>query len=279
MSQPIILRKDCNTDKSVLTFPVHLEPLQFVSKDARNDIEGDCGLAVVRDDTKQIIKTVSSDYNLVFHSDIIDAVEAVFQANNLKFEVFDIFTGGTKGNKMFINYTFPDYTIKINNEDYIPFVQVQNSYDKSLLFKTVTGLYRQICSNGLMTFRNVGLIKTRHIFNKIDLSKIAFNLNNWLEGIYVTKFKLEELMKAPLKNEFFGSPLKELAEKIFLRKKDVNQFLESSLVTQYVEELGQNSYALLNAFTDYATHAVSGRMKNFDHVQKSYANIENYFLN
>jgi hypothetical protein len=273
----LIPRRQRQINLQSLFFPVVKEPLQFVSKEARANIEGDCGIAVVRGDTGHIIQTASTDYNLVLHEDIINMVEAVFKANKVEFQVHDVFTGGIQGNKMFVNYTLPGYKMKINGEEYIPFVQFQNSYDKSALFKNLSGLYRLVCSNGLVRFHSrKTLIKARHYGNTIDLSKIAFNLDEWLVEMDITKFKLEELVKKPITKEV---SIEDLTKKIFQKKKDVKAFMESNLVPAYIEELGNNQYALMNAYTDFTTHVLSSRMKNFDRVAKSFAAIENIFLN
>lgn len=278
----LLTRRNTITDKSILTFPVHKERLQFMSEAARERFEGDCGLAIVRGDTREIVKAgLSSNYNLIPHADVINMVEAVFQANSLDFQVHDIYTGGTRGNKMFLHYTLPDYKIEIAEEEYIPFVQVQNSYDKSSLFKAITGLYRVVCSNGLIRYHSkTTLISAKHFGETVDLSKIAFNLDGWLEDLNVTKFKLEELLARPNHYMPGNNTLREdFVEKIFSRKKDIDGFLESGLVEKYSEELGQNQYALINAFTEYITHNLSSRMSNFDHVAKSYLELEKIFLN
>jgi hypothetical protein len=277
ISNPI--RRNRQTDKSIVTFPVHTEPLEFVSKEAIDKYEGSCGIAIVRDDTNKIVTPgLSLDYNLVTHTDVIDAVEMAFGINNLKFEVYDIYTGGTRGNKMFIQYILPDYQITINSELYMPFVQIQNSYDKSSLFRSITGVYRQTCSNGAYILRSSkSLIKAKHYGNKIDLTQVTLNLNDWLETLNITKFKLETLVQEPvIFNEW---AIEDHAKKIFTRKKDVKAFIDSLLIEKYVEELGENKYALFNAYTDYATHYLGNRMKNFDHILKSFAAIEKYFLN
>ena len=87
----LIPRRQRQINLQSLFFPVVKEPLQFVSKEARANIEGDCGIAVVRGDTGHIIQTASTDYNLVLHEDIINMVEAVFKANKVEFQVHDVY--------------------------------------------------------------------------------------------------------------------------------------------------------------------------------------------
>ncbi|MCK9543218.1 MAG: DUF932 domain-containing protein [Novosphingobium sp.] len=265
-------------DKSILTFPVHIEPLTFVSPSAKTLYDGDCGLAVVREDTNVIIDTVKTDYSLLLHKDLIDAVESAFKINKLDFEVFDIFTGGTKGNKMFLNYAFPDNTIKIADEDYFPFMQLQNSYNKSLNARIVAGLYRKICTNGLVRYHSKNtILNVKHLGKKIDLSSISLKVNDWWEEINLTKFKLEEIVNVSIPEQF--EEIEKITDRVFETKKDKEMFLQSDLIKRYFDELGSNHYALLNAYTHYITHHLATRMNDFDRVAKSYSVLENIFLN
>jgi hypothetical protein len=121
------------------------------------------------------------------------------------------------------------------------------------------------------------LIKAKHYGNRIDLTQVTLNLNDWLETLNITKFKLEGLVQKSI--VFNDWAIKDHAKKIFARKKDIRAFIDSGLVKKYIEELGENEYALFNAYTDYTTHYLGNRMKNFDHILKSFTAIEKYFFN
>jgi len=101
---PIVNRKT-NTDKSVVTYPVQKLPLNFqdvtlateqAAKEFQGIYTGDLGCAIVRDDNKRVITITSSDYQLVPHTDVINAVEAVFDINKWDFQLHDINTGGRR---------------------------------------------------------------------------------------------------------------------------------------------------------------------------------------
>jgi hypothetical protein len=74
------------------------------------------GVAVVRTDTKEIITHAGSDYQLVPHMQVLTAVESMLEANGLKYELFDIHTGGTKGNRMYVDYILPKYKVAVEGD-------------------------------------------------------------------------------------------------------------------------------------------------------------------
>ena len=275
------VKRNRNTDKSILLFPVSLQSLQFKDPEFESSIFGDRGKAVIRTDKNTVVKAgLSSDYKLVTHSDVITAVEAVLDANNLKFQVHDCFLGGIRDGKMFLQYTLPDYKIDINKDAYTPFIQIHNSYDKSSLFKAVCGLFRIKCSNGLVLLQSTDvLLNAKHYGKTIDLSKLAFDLNTFLENLNIAKTKMTKLVEKIFEVDFLNDGLLKMTESILEKKKDQKAFEECGLVDAYVAELGLNQYALMNAFTDYVTHTLASRVTNYDRVLKSYSAIETIFLN
>lgn len=263
------------TDKAAISYPVELHPMKFAEESIESSVNGDRGLGVVRADTNRLICHAGSDYQLVLHEDVLRLVEATFTANSMNFELYDLHQGGVRQNRMFANYIMPEHKFDIEGDEYKPFVQVCNSYDKTLLFRSLTGLYRVKCSNGnLLGMKDTQLISAKHVGKNIDLGDIAFDMNNWLETLEITKTKLKKLLHTPLPE----TPIKEIAASIFKAKRDSEMFVQSQLVADAVKEFGDNSYALFNAFTNYATHKLPNFTTSSDWVLLAQKKITNVFF-
>jgi hypothetical protein len=273
-------RRNRKTDLSTVTYPV-IEISHRLDTVAL--IEGDPGKSVVRTDNNKIISNVSTDYQIVRHADIIELVEAVFLKNKIAYELFDVHLGGNKGNQMYVDYILPDQTIEINGDIYKPFVQIQNSYDKSLMFGSATGLYREVCSNGLMLGKRVNSLIRRKHYESISIIDVVLDMDEWFKSI-ITEIKprMEKLVTRNIApagidvDEWVSGVL----NKIFDRKSDIDTFQKSNILSSYTSELGHNQYALLNALTDYTTHVVEedGKIRSYDLVQKTQSKLGRLFL-
>jgi len=203
----------------------------------------------------------------------------MLNSNQIKYELYDLHTGGTHGNRMYADYILPSYRINIEGDEYIPFIQIQNSYDKTLLFGITQGLYRQACSNGaFLGVRNVERIHLKHVGNNIDLNKEVFNVDYWLKNLDIAQTNLKRLMKEPLSNTTIDDVLK----KIFNRKKDLELIKHFDLIEKNIKEFGFTRYALFNACTEFVTHALANealyRSKNYDRAKELSVRIGNEFL-
>ncbi len=265
------------TDKSTVDFPVSKIPLRFVDDKYERQVSGDRGICVVRTDKKEVICHASSEYQLVPHIQILSSVEAMFEANGLEYELFDIHSGGTKGNRMYVDYILPKHKFDINGDKYTPFVQVQNSYDKFILFGLITGVYRMACTNGvLLGARNMQFLTKKHLSENISLKDIAWNIDDWIQNLKITRKQISVLLKEKLSKTTYDDIMK----KILTKEKDQEKFAEEKLYQQYIKEFGENQYALFNALTAYATHTLSDEefCKNHDKARNIQMRISKHFL-
>lgn len=270
-AEPVLVKRKTSTDKSKVIYPVQKLPLNFqdvtlateqAQKDFQGIYTGDLGCAIVRDDTKKVITNVTSDYQLVPHEDVLNAVEAVFDINKWKYQLYDVNSGGRRGNKMYVTYHLPQYKFEVAKGDImIPFIQCYNSYDKSLLFGAAVGLFRAVCSNGLVVKTKTQSLQLRHFKENITLSDVALDIETMLSEIGMAKKKLQILVK----EEISDKTIEELLPKIFKRDRDQKQMKESGILTDSFNALGKTKYAFLNACTAYATHILPTYSQNYDH--------------
>ena len=276
---------DRRTDMEVLFFGVkevgHTLQITQDLDGTTPEYSGDPGKSIVRLDTNEIIGNVSSDYKVIPHKKVIENIEAVFAANKVEAEVHSVHTGGVTGHRMYVNYILPKLDIKVGNDIYHPYVQAFNSYDKSMSFGTITGLFRSKCSNGILLGVRDTLINAKKHYQSVDLDDMILDIDAWFEQIMNYGSKLEKLLTLPIPGtvddvDWLDSEL----DKIFERKIHISDFKESGLIEKYKKELGDNQYAIFNALTDFATHSIEDpeKIRSFDMARKVQRKITTRFV-
>lgn len=227
-------------------FPVLEMPLQLEIESSK--CKGDRGKAIIRTDTNEIINTCSSTYQLVPHRDVISAIESTFESNGLKYVLKNLMFFGKKDSSMRARYVIDEDKFldkKVGN--LIPMIDVSNSYDSLTKLNVSYGIYRIVCSNGMVVKQgnNRGIDVKVHIKQNIQVLNIFKSLDKFLNEMYpntINRLSLLTTTKPKLFPEF---------EKI-LRPKELEEFQLQDLIEQYYQELGRNRYAQLQALTDYA---------------------------
>lgn len=233
------MNPNCNI-REIAEFPVFKEPHQFVSIDD-TDYDGDPGVSIIRLDTKEIISNMSSQYQLIKHSDILDAVEAVFESNKMSYELKEMMLHGVKDTSMRARYILTDFEMSGHN----PIVDINNSYDGLSKFHIQFGVWRQVCSNGMMGYGKEFIYDKIHIRESVTLEGLFDSIDKYINGNFLLLVnKTEQLRRRePL-------PLKFLLED--MRPKESQDFVVSELIDKYYKELGENRLAQLNAITDFS---------------------------
>lgn len=269
------------TDKSLVIYPVAMLPLNF--KDAKlaekqlagKGYEGDLGCAIVRNDSqKKVIHIVSSDYQLIPHKQIIEAVETIFDANKWSYELYDVRVGGRRGNKMYLRYHLPQYGFTIERDKFIPYVMVYNSYDKSLLFGASIGLYRVRCNSTSTITPKSKSIRMRHFRENIDTVKVSLDIEEMLDEVGVAK----KALKIIVKEKITDADVEKLLPRVFKRKRDIKNIVELGILEDFFEEKGKTKYAFYNACNAYATHKLPDFSKNYDHEFEVHSKIAKIFF-
>jgi len=145
----------------------------------------------------------------------------------------------------------------IDGEKFNPYINLAYSYNTVTKIKFEIGFYRYACENGLIYgFKELSKmeIKPKHLFD------VPFWLNPCLLA-FLTKrfeFQVQVLKSTSLKGEQIQQ---------WIEKNIPKWNISRSLVSRYVNELGENAYALLNVLTDGAS--------NFDSDNR---NIDNFAI-
>lgn len=230
--------------REVAEFPVVKIPHEVPFPEV---LTGDPGVSIVRLDTNQIISNMSSQYQLISHSDILDAVESSLSSNGLKFELSSMMMHGSKDSSMRARYIIKSSGGKIKKDDVLPIVDVNNSYDGLTTFFLQFGIYRVVCSNGMMIATSKKeMINKVHVRDNISITGIFEAVDKWVnEEFWIECMRVEKLADdKPIPIEVIMTDL--------LRKKESEEFAASELISKYYDELGRNRLAQLNAVTEFA---------------------------
>lgn len=273
-----------NTNLSSILFPVEVRPIGFQPDDGSGPPAGfeavDQYKAIVRTDTGTVFSVVTKRYELLHNSRALDLGKKAFQllfpeASENDFIPFDIRSTKT-GSACHVDLIHKSYDTKVwEQETWLPFLRVSNSYNRSRALTFDFGFVRELCSNGVIFQKESVRAKFYHTKGElnIDLTQDKqFQRLKELEGEFSSHMKrlremklTEELIKAlslyllGLEFDLGAKNFKRVAQEQG-RLRDVAGRLEE-LVTGYIAELGPSAYTALNVATDFATHtpAVAGK--------------------
>jgi hypothetical protein len=187
-------------------------------------------------------------------------------------------TGGFCFIDLMHNSTTLDFAFvpaKDRPEAYGPFIRVTNSYNGLRALAFDIGFFRKVCKNGLILPKSI--IRFRFIHSQRDIrEKITFDvaherltefkssLNHYLETLHecqVTRAEFAPLSCAILrirKPKETKDPNPAIKDWIVLVRH------LNSICGRYIDELGENAYAVFNAITDFASHPPENRCLHRD---------------
>jgi hypothetical protein len=137
---------------------------------------------VNEDGTSNYLATVSKNYPIIKHSDIIEKLE-----DGMKFSNADVKTIISRnGATMQRIYTLKDYSVEVRKQDEIsPSIRVVNSYDGSNAIGFFIDAVRLVCTNGMVSIRQFMSMSYRHFGSKFDLNLFSQNANKLISGFNV----------------------------------------------------------------------------------------------
>lgn len=167
-------------DTNLIKFDVVDKPLTdpegFVIPDRK-------GIYRINDDgTSSYLATVSKNYPIIKHSDIIEKLEDVMKFSNADVKTIISKNGAT----MQRIYTLKDYSVEVRKQDEIsPSIRVINSYDGSNAIGFYIDAVRLVCTNGMISIRQFMSMSYRHFGNRFDLNIFSQNANKLISGFNV----------------------------------------------------------------------------------------------
>lgn len=273
-----------NTNIQSILFPVKLKPIYL-----KYDIYPVKGFNAVvgtfsnPDSTianEQVISIVTTNYLLVSNEKALEIGQDIHNklfpnATSSSFEIFNIKTPKTLGS-CHIDIIDKNYKLNIlKREVYVPFVRIQNSYNKTMPLRYQVGFCRSLCNNGVIFEENTISINLQHTYRQFNSFSFDAIDTKWLhkfEADFISKTNKADKIHIPEK-VFLPLAAKALNLKFNLDDNnndklqselesfDKFKFIMMDFADRYIrkEQLGETAYAFFNAITDYAS--------NFPHRQ------------
>ena len=263
-----------NTNINELLFPVSYQSIYLENQN--KPISG--FKAITRDVGKQseaTISIVSDNYMLITNQEALDMGRSIHQrlfpnATTNSFEVFNIIAPKTMSS-CHIDIIDKNYSINIGkSETYLPFVRIQNSYNRTRPLRFDIGFCRKLCNNGAIFEKgivSINLIHSKHSFKGLDPRKIEITHLKKFEEDFRKSTQRSIEIKLPRKY-FLPLAAKVLNRNFNLNEKDEYKRMQTQLklsefknlidnyTDKYIREqdLGETAYAFFNVITDYASN-------------------------
>jgi hypothetical protein len=276
-----------NTNISELLFPVECKPVYLENQ--RYPIHGYKAVTgKFENDSEVIFSIVSDNYQLITNNEAVEMGKEIHarlfpDATSESFEVFNVIAPKTNGS-CHIDIIDKNYTLNVwSQEVFVPFVRIQNSYNKTLPLKFQIGFCRKLCNNGVIFEENLVSYSVVHTKQMIRGSKFM-NINvdhlKQFENDFINKTKRSVEIEIPRKY-FLPLAAKVLNQNFNLAEKDVKKrrLIEQKLydfandIENYsdkytqTEKMGENAYAFFNVITDYASNIKHFQARSTNEMQ------------
>ena len=276
-----------NTNISELLFPVKCKPVYLENQS--KPIQGYKALTgEFENNMETIFSIVSDNYQLISNQEAIELGKIIHgrlfpYASSASFEIFNIIAPKTKGS-CHIDIIDKNYTMNIwAQEAYVPFIRIQNSYNRTYPLKFQIGFCRKLCDNGVIYEQNlvsISMIHTRQSIRNVDLNNIDVSHLKRFEADFINKTKKSVEIELPRKY-FLPLAAKVLNRNFNLNEKDekkrklteqkLNEFTFAieNYTDKYVrtELFGENAYSFFNVITDYASNEVHTQVRTKHEMQ------------
>ena len=229
--------------------------------------------AIVNCTNDKVISVVSDEYQVVTNRDALDygfrCCEAAFP--DIPRSAWDVTSADAplSGGHCHLDLAHNSALLRFDSvsagqrpDTYGPFVRVANSYNRKRALGFTIGFMRKICSNGMIVPQSSISFSLDHNTRRMR-ERIEFETSRTQFQSLKTRFLafLEPLQKCAIPTEFFR-PISLLALRIPTPKDpskrgqeawdDFNIYVQW-LSEEYIHEVGENAYALLNVVSDLAS--------------------------
>ena len=273
-----------NTNIADVLFPVEQQPIFATCHTAEPALFDDLSpsktghvvipnfSAIVDVERHHVFSVVSNNYRLITNEVAICLGEQCFcnvfsQTTASGMEVFNITLPKTRS-FCHIDYFHAQSNFEPWQDDtWVPFMRVTNSYNRTKLLSFDLGFCRSICTNGVIFGKRSITFRYQHTVGNIPRTA-TFNMNFGELKNFETQFieKLHNLKRYYVPNELM-LPIACRAFSIqatneTLAKPNRRDSLlgfrnhVTQLTDKYFQKLGPNGYAALNVITDIASHPV-----------------------
>jgi hypothetical protein len=276
-----------NTNISELLFPVECKPVFLENQ--RRPIHGYKAVTgKFENDSEVIFSIVSDNYKLITNEMAYEMGKEIHgrlfpNATSESFEVFNVIAPKTNGS-CHIDIIDKNYTLNVwAQEVFVPFVRIQNSYNKTLPLKFQIGFCRKLCNNGVIFEENlvsITMVHTKHLFRNYDFMNINVAHLKRFENDFINKTKRSTEIRiaqqyflplaAKVLNQNFNLAEKDIKKRRLIEQKlyefayAIDNYSEKYIKT---EKMGENAYSFFNVITDYASNTKHLQARSTNEMQ------------
>ena len=251
-------------------------------------------VALIREDTNEQLSVVGSKYRPVTHQEAFETAEDVMMRSDLNLTDISRHTAVSHdGARAYSTWTLPEHRVTLRKDDDVALqISARNSYDGSWSFVVEVGGYRFICLNMQVFANNFAIHKSKHT-QGLNLDRIAGKLSEaikvydketdmWKELVdtNVNNYQAMEVLANLANCKVAGSmvknmvidpdyrrlnaPIDILYEPEVVRNKTLKTLYFQWLLER--KQLGTTGWALYNAMTNWATHAVPTKRTSLGNI-------------
>lgn len=246
-------------------------------------------LSIVLEGAELIVKKSAKDFvHTAFNKVIMGGVlrmEQLFEPEKIHLDI--ILHSAPSENDLSIEFELVNRTpFIIAGEDYIASIMVEYSYSKMDVVTYMPIIYRQTCSNGMvsvMTKRFSEKVSADKIFEiGCEWSRCTFEKYNRKLNDYFTQMRNSDESSNSLE-DFRINAIKQMERVLRISIDEANSNSRNLMpdrdrarnqLGRYIEELGMNQFAVWNAITDFASQE-----RNLQDRNRLFLNIGKYLSN
>lgn len=225
----------------------------------------------VRTDTGECLGVVTEQYSVMQNEDLFGSVEELIKSRALGvFKRREIVTGG--GSRVRGIYTFSEQGIKVQKDDILFQLTIQNSFDGSLRVAFKAGLFRLVCSNGA-TSPVGGLVNlTKKHTDALSLDFAGEALDACLANFHRSADRLDAMARRNISQADGRKLLNGLVKAKAISERQSNEVEQVWNSPTYREDEARTVYNLWNAVTQTTTRVAGNRFELADRIETEVTN-------
>ena len=219
-------------------FPVEMVQVKAGSVKIPNRV------AVIRTDTQQPIGIVSTNYQLIPHTEVVDSFREALGDSKAEETV----SMGRDGQQMFLEYKIGAIKFEARKGDisHLRFI-VRNSYDGAHSLQIMVGAFRLVCENGMIVGKKFLGFQQKHIGSdaKIDIAKLKEKIE-----VVVKQFK----ETAPIIQQMAGAKFSKIESILERKSVRLPRYIKEVAVAEFNRAGDDTVYGFYNSMTFAITH-------------------------
>lgn len=233
---------------------------------------------IVREDTNELFGIVSDRYQICQNRDALDFVQYI--------DGIELQRAGSLGGWVYLIAKMPEVTIM--GDTIRPQLIFQNSHDGSCSIKATICMLRLVCQNQFVRAfaESPATVKISHLGNMEEKMSVAQQTFSQVHN-YLNSFESEatEMAGKKITPETFNKILKkffEPKEEYSDRRNELVLLNRENFIKAYDEDDNQNfkgtQWGVVNAFSDYLTHAEPLRKTENYEVNNFYRSLSSSYM-